>query len=171
MIFPSDSAATRFVSWNITQFHVVLSTHWNSKYFKLVWVLWCAVPASLSIHSHSFNSEAFTILQYTGFFLCCLAESFKKTLSAGNSGLQTQTYRKAQRPSENQEVWLPTLHLAWDGEDKVQILLQLPSWNQAVMGQEIEQKQQHFYLFFLPKYYHFQVTLDHMLNFSTKLTF
>lgn len=39
------------------------------------------------------------------------------------------------------------------------------------MGQEIEQMQQHFYLFFLPKYYHFQVTLDHMLNFSTKLTF
>lgn len=40
-------------------------------------------PSSLSIHSDSLNLETFTILQYTEFLLCYLAESFKKALSAG----------------------------------------------------------------------------------------
>lgn len=39
------------------------------------------------------------------------------------------------------------------------------------MGQEIDPMQQHFYLFFLPMYYHFAITLHLTLNLNTELTF
>lgn len=53
----------------------------QSEYFDV------QVPASLSIHSHSFNLEAFTMLQYTGLFYVALLRVLRN-LSAGNSGLQ-----------------------------------------------------------------------------------
>lgn len=74
--------------------------------------------------------------------------------------------QKRSDSSENQEVQLPMLHLAWDRDDQVQILLQFSK--HAVNGQQTEPVQQQFYLFLLSEYYYFPVTLHFILNLSTK---